>query len=252
MAKEDNYLEANQTDMFITGIPLKTPYGLVKPIKVKEYPLLAIDIHILKMYDFEVRASVKEQIKDNPTMSSVLEDLTSKPLIECIQTNTRGLREKYSDILSKLMIGFEGGKFFERFTSQKEWDDFRKMILDYNGISYIDWNPNPKIRYFQRLEIFYNQRTGKSVDFDAIYTSLITVGHKPHDINDFTLYQFYQAFHRLQAFKMYDTTTLYKTVDSKGTIEVIDWFKSSREKKEEKSYVSMDDLKKEKEQLNKN
>lgn len=53
---------------------------------------------------------------------------------------------------------------------------------------------------------------------------------KPHDVNDLTMYQFYALFNRLQFFKSYDTSTLYKTVDAKDKVKVIEWFKSTREK----------------------
>ena len=67
-----------------------------------------------------------------------------------------------------------------------------------------------------------------------MFTSLMAIGHKPHDINDFTLCQFYSAFKRIQYFKAHETTTLFKTVDSKNRIDIIEWFTSS-EKTDDKS-----------------
>jgi hypothetical protein len=245
MAKIDNYVVSAQSDMFVIGLPLKTDYGFVRQIKVKEYPTMLIELEILKMADWELKSMIKKQIKQikgGIVADSVLSDLSTKPLINCIQLNTAGLRTKYGEVFSKFMIDYEGDKFFERFKTQSDFDSFRNAVLDFNGIDRVEWNPNPELRRFQRLEQHFNKMSGRSVDFDAMFTSLMAIGHKPHDINDFTLYQFNSAFKRLQMFKMYDTTTLYKTVDAKGRIEIIEWFKTTKDKDNEKSEIEYDSL----------
>ena len=48
-----------------------------------------------------------------------------------------------------------------------------------------------------------------------------------------TLKQFYSVFKRIEYFKSYDTTTLYKTVDTKDSIKVIDWTTNYNDKSDE-------------------
>lgn len=228
-AKEDKskyYLEPNQSDLSIISIPLKTEYGIIKPIKVKEYPSLMVDIEILKMQDWEVKSWVKKSIKGSYLENTVNEDLDNNTMLECIKQNLIGLRDKYNAIFEKIVIDFDD-KFIFQFTSQEKFDEFRKQILAYNRINYIEWNPNPLLRKYQKMDLFAKKTLSGSVDFDAIYTSLMCVGHSPHNINDYSLAQFYGAFTRLQYFKQYDTSTLFKTVDSSGKTEIVEWFKSA-------------------------
>lgn len=227
--KQDLFITTEQDDLYVIGHNLKTQYGTIRPLKVKEYPVMATDISILKMADWELKSLLKKQINGNVLADSVMSDLSTLPLYQCIQNNVFGLKNKYSDIFSKIVVDYDD-KFLYKFKSQDDFDNFRMMILDYNGIDYIVWQKNPELRYYQKLELYFNKATGKSVDFDAMFTSLMAIGHKPHDINDFTLKQFYSAFKRLQYFKAHDVTTLFKTVDSKNKIEIVEWFASSKEK----------------------
>jgi len=233
------YITPSQYDFNIISIPMKTKYGIIRPIKVKEYPSLIVDLEILKMQDWEVKNWIKKTVKGDIIEDIVLSEIENKTMLSCIQSNIlgndkigkEGLRDKYNNLFKKFVIDFDEKRFLFQFTSQKDFDEFRKQILDYNRINYIEWNPNPLLRKYQKMDIFAKKAINGSIDFDAIYTSLMCVGHSPHNINDYSLAQFYGAFTRLQLFKQYDTTTLYKTVDSSGKTEVVEWFKSALEKK---------------------
>jgi hypothetical protein len=240
--KQDLYLTPQQEDLYVIGLNLKTQYGVIKPIKVKEYPNMMLDIAILKMADWEIKDLLKKEIKGSVLADSVKSDLMTLPLLECIQNNLLGLRDKYNSIFSKIILDFEPSKFLYRFKSQEDFDTFRLLILDYNGIDYVVWKKNKELRYHQKLEMMYNQATGKAVDFDAMFTSLTAIGHKPHDINDFTLSQFYSTFKRIQFFKAHETSTLFKTVDSKNKVEIIEWFTSSKSDKKDDNDKFLDDV----------
>ena len=128
--------------------------------------------------------------------------------------------------------------------TQSEFDDFRKLILSFNGVEFVEANPNPEIQKFNIMKSIINRSKGSQVTFYSIVTSVAVVGgFRPHDIVDFTLFQLYAYFKRIEFFKMYDTTTLYKTVDAKDSIKIIDWFKSAKDKEEEKLYDDVSDLK---------
>ena len=236
------YLEPHQSDLSIISTPLKTKYGIIRPIKVKEYPNLVVDIEILKMQDWEVKNWIKKSVKDSIIEETVNNDLDINTTLQCIQNNLAGLRDKYNDMFCKFVIGFDD-KFIHQFTTQEEFDEFRKQILTYNRINWIEWNPNPILRKYQKMDLFAKKTlSGGGVDFDAIYTSLMCVGHSPHNINDYSLAQFYGAFSRLQLFKQYDTTTLFKTVDTSGKTEITEWFKSTLDvsKREDKDWSEIE------------
>lgn len=233
--KAKYFITTNQIDLSIISIPLKTKYGTIRPIKVKEYPNLLIELEILKLQDWEIKKIIKKTIKGLPLESFLIEQLENKTALKCIQENMlsnkklgiEGLLDKYNNLFRKLVIDFEDN-FMMKFANQTEFDEFRKLILDYNRIGYIDWNPNPRLRHFQKLDIFAKKTINKDIDFDAIYTTLMCAGHSPHNINDYSLAQFYSAFSRYQYIKSYDTSTLFKTVDNK--YEITEWFKSTLSK----------------------
>ena len=151
--KMDLFLSENQQDLYVIGLNLHTPYGTIRPIKVKEYPNLLIDISILKMADWEVKSLLKKQINGNVLADSVMGDLSTLPLYQCIQNNVLGLRDKYNDIFSKIILDFDASKFLYKFKSQEDFDSFRILILDYNNVDYIVWKKDPRSRYYQKLEI---------------------------------------------------------------------------------------------------
>jgi hypothetical protein len=136
---------------------------------------------------------------------------------------------------------------FWRMT-QSQFDNLRRMMLDFNNIQYHEKNPNPRIEQFNRIKPFIASRTGGVIEFDTVFTTLMTKeggGHLPSDINNLTIRQYYLAFKRVEFNKAHDTTILFKTVDSKDGVKIVDWFKSSRVTEGgDKEYGSVDELKK--------
>ena len=228
--KNENYVLSNQPEYFVMGLPLLTEFGVVRPIKVKEYPKFQNEIEILKMQDWEIKDLLKKKIRGQGNEDLIIETLKNSTLLTCIQTNVGGLRVLYNNIFSKIVENYDDKLFLMRFRSQAEFDSFRVLLLDYNRISYTKWNPNPEIRAWEIKSLFMKKSKGVSIDFDSIFTSLCCVGLKPHDLNDLTICQFYGIFKRLELFKSYDTATLYKTVDAKDSIKVEEWFKSTIQK----------------------
>jgi hypothetical protein len=230
------YVTPEQEDLFVIGLPLKTKYGFIRPIKVKEYPKYIQWIEFLKFQDWEVKRIIRQQVKGTMYEETVKEDLENNTLFRCIQTNVFKLKDAYGEIFKELMPNdYSDDFFYKNVTSQVEFDELRRLILSFNRIEYREKNPNPEIERGFKMKEWLASKKGNVITFDSMYTSLC-VNSKPHDINDYTLSQFYGSFKRLEMFKLYDTTTLYKTVDSKDKVKVVEWFKSFKDKPEEKSF----------------
>jgi hypothetical protein len=239
--KTDLFVTQNQESQWVLGLRLKTGYGFIKPIKVKEYPIYSQYIEFLKLQGWEVSNFILRAVKGSVIEESVKQDLTRSTFLSAVQNNVYRLRNQYLEIFNIFVDDFDD-KYLYSMT-QQEFDDFRRLILSFNGVNYIEANPNPKIQRFNIMKMIISKSRGSAIDFDTIHSSLgVGCGYKPHDINDFTLYQFYLYFKRLELFKMHDVTTLYKTVDAKDSIKVIDWFKSTRETEEEEFYNSTEQL----------
>ena len=239
----DLLLTSRQEQFYCTGLPMKFNDLKIKPIKVKEYPLYWEYIEFLKLQGWEVKNLILKEIKGSVIENIVKDSFSRDSFLICVQNNVYRLRDQYVKILETFIEDFDP-KYFVSIT-QTEFDELRKIILSYNGIEFMETNPNPEIQRFNFMKSKINKSKGGQIDFEAIYTSLcIGCGLKPHDINDITLYQFYAMFKRLELFKSYDTTTLYKTVDAKDKIKIVEWFKSTKEKEEDAFFDSTDELRK--------
>ena len=237
------FITSEQIDFNIIGLPLKTRYGFIKAIKVKEYPKTSRWIEFLKLEPWEVKKLVTERAKGELIEDDIISDLEDNSLLACIQTNVAQLKSVYGEILSELMpYDYSEDFFYKNVTTQSEFDDLRKLILQFNSIQVREKSQDKEVERYNVLRELMNKAKGKSIDFEAQYTCLCAIGHKPHDINDFTLSQFFGTFKRIELFKLYDTTTLYKTVDSKDKVEIIEWYKSFKDKDEGITYDSVDDL----------
>ena len=240
----DLFIKSEQEQFYCTGLPMKFNTWKIKPIKVKEYPLYWEYIEFLKLQGWEVKSRIIKEIKGSIIETFVKEQLNDSSFLVCIQNNVFKLRDHYSQIFELFVEDFDP-KFFHTVSDQEQFDNLRKLILSYNGIEFVETNPNPEIQRFNRMKLLINKSKGAHIDFDSMYTSIcVGLCMKPHDVNDLTMYQFYALFNRLQFFKSYDTSTLYKTVDAKDKVKVIEWFKSTKEKEEETLYNSTEDLKK--------
>jgi len=243
----ENYVSVNQKEDWIIGLPLKTKYGYIRQIKIKEKSRTSSEVEFLKLESWQVTSKILSHLK-----GSVIEDDTKKvfensSFMVCVKNNFQKLRDTYKKVLDTFFIdGFDEDLFFTM--SQSEFDDLRILILDLNSVSYRIANPNKEIDKFDRIKQKIAERQGRIITFDTMFSTLMTKeggGHLPEEILGFTMRQFVQAFKRVEFIKRNEATTLFKTVDTNNQIEIVDWFKSTEEVEEkQKTYKSIDDIKK--------
>lgn len=237
----DYYLTEENESLWITGLGVKTDYGRIRPIKVKEYSMLSGHLEFLKLQGWEVKELIQKSIKGSLVENVVLDSINGNDFMTCVQNNVFKLRDQYTSIFNMLVEDFDEKMFWK--VTNAEFDKFRKLILRYNGVRYYERNPNPEIEKFNMYERLIAKRNGASVEFDTIFALLMTKeggGHKPHDINDFSILQFYSAFSVIQNVKNHEATILFKTVDPK--MEIANYFQSLREKEEDKVYKNIGEL----------
>lgn len=212
----------------IKGKSIKTKYGTVRPILVDEYEKFIPYISFLKKYPRTIK-SILFNMKVNETddyekRGSYKNDLDNNDLVYFIIKNDYGLKDSLNDMLNFIMDDYDSSIYTTILESDDSWDEFRKFILSFNGIIVEDESDDPEIRKFDEYSRALKEAKGQTVDFESIYTSiLVRTGMDTNQINNLTIYQFYSIFKRIGAFFNYETSTLYKTVDSKGTINVIPW-----------------------------
>lgn len=247
MDKIENFVTIGQKEEWIVGHPLMTDYGYIKSIKVKDKNKLSNEIEFIKLQGWQVKNQILKYLSGNDNEEDIKAMFKSNSFIICVKNNVQQLRKVYKKVFDKFFVdGFDEENFYTM--GQEEFDTLRELILDFNSIPYRRVNPNEDIDRFDRMKYIIAQRKGQVVDFDAMYSTLMTKeggGHNPWDINEFTMRQFSHAFKRVEYVKGNEVTTLYKTVDTDNRVEVVAWFKSAlEEENEERSYGSIDDLRK--------
>lgn len=217
------------SDFYILGLPIETSIGTMYPIKVKDYVKFAKYTQILNIEDFEL----KKMLNPESEMYKPLNSVHFFYIIKAFQDESIPKDNMFYEMCLHYQNLFKlcfQDDVFNKIKTSEEFEYYRELIRDFNGIKYDKPNPNPEIERYNKLKKLLEAKKGDSITFEAMYTSvLVTIGNNP---NDLTLYQFYEVFNRIGHFKNYDTTTLYKTVDASGSLDVQPWYGETKEETE--------------------
>jgi len=225
-------------DFYILGLPIETEIGLVRFLKVKEYP----DYH----GDLQLMSLNKNNLIYN--LSKTNKSGSNTELINLIRQEDSFFKTVVS--IPELSLAY--ARVFERVfveddvipkLTEDNFDYYRKLVLVMNCNKEEIVNPNPEIqRAIERSKRVKSQE-GESLHFSDIVTSVVGFnGLSYADINEFTIYQLYMTFHRIGQFKNYDTTTLFKTAFEK--VDIDSWSKHIDLFAEEKHFVTEQQFKK--------
>lgn len=125
-----------------------------------------------------------------------------------------------------------------KINSPQEYDEIILLIKWVHGLPVEMENPNPVIARLDKIKRQMDAG-GISIDFDTMYSSIwVHIGQEPCDI---TLYQFKELFYRISMLKSYETSTLFKTVDTKNDIKIQNWY--DNRVKDTKKYVDINKMK---------
>jgi len=237
-----------EEEKWIQGYPLITDYGFIKALKVYQSLEYRDEIDFIKQQGWEIVNMLKNIYSETDFVhETMLKDLENNELIVCIRLNLFGLKDNYLRVFSMFIDNFEEISFWKM--TQTEFDNLRKLILKFNKIHLYEANPNSRIERYNRINSYIAFKKSRMLEFDTMFSALmigIGGGKTPDEINNLTLRQFNSAYDRITLVKGYETTTLYKTVDSKDSVKIVDWDASFRAVKgdEEKEYNSIEELKK--------
>lgn len=222
----------NIKDLYILGMPIETPIGEFRFLKVHEFPKFIIYTPYIQLYKFEIINKIKEFDK---TLAEVLNQVEFIEIIRIM----KDFNELYS-VFKELFTWVVNEDAFDKIKTDEEFNFYKKLIMIMNGGRIEEKSPNPEIQYFNELKKLYNARKSDSVSFESIVSSVWAyTGQNPFNL---TIYQLYCLFTRISQIKAYDTTTLYSTISSEVKVEPwynhIDMFEE-----EKKQMISMDELK---------
>lgn len=201
----------NDKNFYILGLPIDTSLGQCHFIKIRDFPQFALYQKLLlinKDCIINLLTNGNEQ-----EIADLKRNATLFDLIKAIPE----FNETYSEIF-KLVFKKDV------FPSRDNFDNIRKLIMEMNCIKEEEINPNPEIQAWIEKSKKAKQKED-NISFDDLVSSVkVYTGDTYEQILDMTIYQFYISFHRISAFKNYDTSTLFATVSSKK-IDIENWCK---------------------------
>lgn len=131
-----------------------------------------------------------------------------------------------------------GEDVFDSLENEEQFEYCRQLMVEMNDISFELPNPNPELARLDKMKQKLMELKGENITFEAMYSSVL-LSSSVHP-NDLTLYQFNKAFDRVVHFKNYDTSTLFKTVDQSGKMDISPWYGTTKDK--EPSTISQEQL----------
>ena len=224
------------TEFFILGNPIETEIGNAQFIKVKDYPDIYSDLNILSASKFHF---LHNFLSSNQANNEQKEWIERASLYEIV-SSVPDISYSYYRVFAKV---FDVDNAIERVNSEN-FNYYRALIMKMNCMKEEKINPNPEIqRAIERSKRVKAQEGGK-LTFTDIVTSIVGYNGLTYEsINDFTIYQLYQTFHRIGQIKNYDTSTLFATVSSEK-INIESWNKHIDLYEEESHFVSEQQFKK--------
>lgn len=235
MASKDNQALADNLvsdQMYILGLPIELPIGTIYPIRVNQYEILAKHMASLFMDIFDIRNTLKSLCEENINFEPLLEYAKMVDFFTFVMAFKSN--EYEGSFLHDLYIGQkELFKFlfkedvFDKIGDNDSLEMYRKKIVNMNNIQYKKPNPNPELARLDDLKSKLSEMKGENITFEAMYTSVLL--SCPLSPNDLTLYQINKAFDRVMHFKNYDTSTLFKTVDQSGKMDISPWYGTTKE-----------------------
>jgi|LGOV01.1.fsa_nt_gb hypothetical protein len=235
----------------INGFPLNSDYGLLRPIKVYEYEMFMKYVNFLKKTSKNIKALfLNEMMKTNDNKDSIKEFrdlLINNEMVIFMHQNYFETKVFIEDLIRLAFVDNEEldveTVFINATKSDKEWDKFRKYVLAFNGIVTKDESGDAEIQRFNNLSNALKESKGDSINYESTYSTIMAFnGYRPDEINNLTIYQFNALFHRIMAIKNYDTSVLFKTVDSKGTVKITSFATPKEDKLKDNEFVKLTSL----------
>lgn len=183
----------------------------------------------------------REENKENRKI--IIDNVKNTDLVDLIVMDKYSIGKFYCEGYNFFIEDFDKGMFGTIILDEEDLKHWNDKILSTNGYPISTENPNPEIERFNVMKREMQKAKGLTTDFESMYTSVaLHGGYTQDEMNDMTFYFFYRLFSRLNYFKDYETTTLFKTVDSSGKIKIEPWYRPF-EKADEGKVRSIDEIK---------
>ena len=224
-------------DFYVLGNPIDTEIGECRFLKVKEYPTHLNNLRLISMSKPEIIYTFYKLNKDG-VYDELLKQLEEESFYKIIAT-LPDYKEAYFHIFTEV---FGGTEPLEKI-NEKNFDYYRNLVMKMNAQNEEYVNPNPEIQYHLDRSKRVKSQSGEYTSFGDIVVSVVVGANVSFtEINEWTIYQLYMAYHSIGNFKSYDSSTLFATVVPKQKIE--SWGKHIDLFKTDDHSITMEEFKK--------
>lgn len=201
-------------DFYVLGNPIETDLGECRFLTVKEYPKFLSDLQLLSMSKNEIIYNMYKADKQGVN-SEFLSKLEKLSLFDVVLT-IPDLLNAYSNLFVEVFKNKE----ILHLINEKNFTYYRNLIMKMNAQKEEYINPNPEIQYHLDRSKRVKSQAGEYTTFGDIVIA-VAIGAKVdfRQLNNWTIYQLYMAYHSIGNYKNYETSTLFATVDPKAKIE---------------------------------
>ncbi|GLO66134.1 hypothetical protein [Oceanobacillus kimchii] len=149
------------------------------------------------------------------------------------------LKESYIKVFEKTFKE----EYALQLIDEDNFDELRKVVMDINCVKEEKISPNPLIRKFDEKSRRAKAQQKGSLTLDTILSSIVVgTGVNYPEMLDWTMFQLYMTYHRLNQFKNHDTTVIFSTIPTEKPIDIQDWSKKIDLYEAEKNYISQSEF----------
>jgi hypothetical protein len=226
-------------EFYILGLPINTEIGECNFLKVKEYPDYVVDLQTISLTKSHIINKYNEinNLKRDLEFEKLIKEM-EKVSLYTMATWIPELKDSYINIFSK---AFRDEEVLLEI-NEKNFDYYRKLIMEMNWMKEEKINPNPEIQRAIERSKRVKSLDGDRLEFADIVSSVVGYnGLSYKDINEFTIYQLYMTFYRIAQIKNYDTSTLFATV-STDKVKIEGWSKHINFYQEDNHAITKEEL----------
>jgi len=207
--------------LFYTGDPVETPIGQIPFKTVGEYAQVLKHIGILQQVN---KMTILTLLSKN-NAADLLKIVRNYPFVDItIALNDTPIFTQWVESIKYFLNTNPLEPAKPLIYTDEELDEYLELIYHMNCVTFPDrLTGNPEIDRFINYRKKLRQVKGGTT-IEAIMSSVaVFMGLSNEELKNLTIYQLYVNFYRINSFKSFDVTTMYRMMD--GKVKLVEWSK---------------------------
>ncbi len=208
----------NIREFYVLGLPIDTEAGKLNFLKVRDYPDSFLDLQMVSSSKLKLIKEYEKANKDG-SLDEFIVAANKCSLFE-LAMSIPDLKEHYFNLFMRV---FEDDSWIE-LINEDNFDEYRQLVLDMACVKEEKVNPNPEIqRAIERSRRLKSAGQDKMTFSDIFSSVIVGSGADPKKVLNWTIYQLYMVYYRINKFKSFDLTSLFATVPTEKPVDIEMW-----------------------------